>query len=77
LSCCQRLLDLGEAGKLCVRARQAPLQILDTPRLLLFLDGHTLQALIELGELLTVAAVFFVQPGHHLAQLCQIHALIP
>ncbi len=69
----QRLLQLREAGQLRVGARQAALEILDAPRLLLLLDGHALQALIQLGELVAIAAVLLVQPAHHLAQLCQVH----
>ena len=69
----QRLLDLREARQLGLGAGQAALQILDAPRLFLFLDGHALQALVESRDLFAVAAMLFVQPGHHLAELGQIH----
>ena len=69
----QRLLDLRELGQLRLGVGQAAFQILNAARLLLVLDDHALQTLIEPGNLFTVAAVFFVQPGHHLAQLRQVH----
>ena len=66
--------SLREACQLCVRAGQAAFQVLDASRLFLFLDGHALHTLVESRKLFVVAAMFFVQPGHHLAELGQIHA---
>ncbi len=62
-------MNLGELGQLRLRAGQAPLQLLDPPRLFLVLDEHALQALIEPSEFLAIAAMFLVQPDNHLAQL--------
>jgi hypothetical protein len=69
----ERLFKLSEAGKLCARARKSSLQFLDTACLLLVFENHALQSLLQLGELVPIMAVFLVQPGHDLAQLCQVH----
>ena len=63
------LLELRELGQLRLGRCEAPLKLLDAAGLLLVFDRHALQALTELGELFAVAAVFFVQPAYHLAQL--------
>jgi hypothetical protein len=71
-----RLIDLVEAGQLRLGAGQPPLQFLDAPRLFDDVRRLRFDALLQARDLGAVAAVLFVQPGHHLRKLCQIHVCI-
>ena len=65
-----RLLDLVKAGQLRLRAGQAPFQFLNAARLLDDVGRLRLDALLQTGNLGAIAPVLFVQPGHHLGELC-------
>jgi hypothetical protein len=69
----KRLFKLCEAGKLGAGAGEPSFQLLDAARLLLIFESHALQPLFQLGELVPIMAVLFIQPGYDLAQLCQVH----
>ncbi len=65
-----RLFDLVEAGELRLRAGQPPLQLLNAARLFDNIAGLGFDALLEARNLGAVAPVLFIEPGHHLGELC-------
>jgi hypothetical protein len=73
---CNRLFDLIEARQLRLGAGQPPLQILDAPRLFDDVADWASMRCCKARDLGAVAPVLFVQPGHHLGELCQIHVCI-